>query len=66
MVNIRMRQDKLAVWLGDASQGEAVVAIGRMLRERLGLPDSTGLGFTVHTEEKAMTRPGPGKVKYTA
>ena len=66
VVNIRMRTDKLAVWLGDASREEAVVAIGRMLRQRLELGTNTSLGFTVHTEEKSQTRPGPGKVKYSA
>ena len=66
VVNIRMRTDKLAVWLGDASQEESVTAIGRMLRQRLELDTKTSLSFTVHSEEKTQTRPGPGKVKYTA
>ena len=30
------------------------------------LNTNTSLGFTVHSEEKTQTRPGPGKVKYTA
>lgn len=66
VVNIRMRTDKLAVWLGDGSQEEAVRSIGRMLRQRLELSSNTSLGFTIHSEEKTQTRPGPGKVKYTA
>ena len=56
----------MAVWLGDASEEEAVTAIGRMLRQRLELSEHTSLCFTVHSDEKTQTRPGPGKVKYTA
>ena len=57
VVNIRARADKLAVWLADASQSEAIVAIGKMLKERLGLDTVTTMGFNVHQEEKSMTRP---------
>lgn len=57
VVNIRARADKLAVWLADASQSESIVAIGKMLKERLGLDTVTTMGFNVHQEEKSMTRP---------
>ena len=43
-MNIRARADKLAVWLADASQSESIVAIGKMLKERLGLDTVTTMG----------------------
>jgi len=57
VVNVRMRTDKLAVWLSDASQPESIMDIGKQLKERLDLDTTTTIGFNVHQDEKTMTRP---------
>ena len=60
-MNIRARADKLAVWLADSSEPEAVIRIGKMVKERLGLPEAHTIIFNVHKEEK--NRPGGNKNK---
>jgi len=64
VVNVRMRTDKLAVWLADASHGESIMRIGRMLKERLGMDSTSTIGFSVHNEEKSQMRPGQSKQRY--
>ena len=48
VVNVRSKGDKLAVWLADSSEPEAVVRIGKMVKERLGLPEAHTIIFNVH------------------
>jgi len=62
VINIRMKADKLAVWLADASQSESVLKIGKMLKERLGI--SSSIGFNVHNEEKSMIRSNNSKQRF--
>jgi len=64
VVNVRMRTDKLAVWLADASHGESIMRIGRMLKERLGMDSTNTIGFSVHNEEKSQMRPGQSKQRF--
>ena len=52
VVNVRQRNDKIAVWLADASHHESILRIGKMLKQRLGLDPNTTIGFNVHHEEK--------------
>jgi len=61
VVNVRSKGDKLAVWLADSSEPEAVIRIGKMVKERLGLPEAHTIIFNVHKEEK--NRPGGNKNK---
>jgi len=56
VVNVRSKGDKLAIWLGDASQPDSLVRIGKMIKERLGIEPETQIGFNIHHDEKA--RPG--------
>jgi len=58
VVNVRPKGDKLAVWLADAGQEEAVVNIGRLVKKRLALPS---IGFIVHEEEKNRSGLAVGK-----
>ena len=61
VVNMRMKMDKIAIWLADASQSESIMAIGRTLKEKLvNLDITTTIGFNVHQDEKAMSRPNFG------
>jgi len=57
VVNIRMKMDKIAIWLADASQSDSIMAIGKLLKERLDLDPTTTIGFNVHQDEKTMSRP---------
>jgi len=56
VVNIRAKGDKLAVWLADSAQADAVLKIGKMVKEKLGLEASQTIGFNIHNEERV--RPG--------
>merc|ERR1711915_824791 len=56
VVNIRAKGDKLAVWLADAAQADAVLKIGKMVKDKLGLEASQTIGFNIHNEERV--RPG--------
>jgi len=61
VVNMRMKMDKIAIWLADASQSESIMAIGKTLKEKLVILDvTTTIGFNVHQDEKAMSRPNFG------
>jgi len=62
VINIRMKADKLAIWLADASLSESVLKIGKMLKERLGI--SSSIGFNVHNEEKSMIRSNNSKQRF--
>jgi len=60
VVNLRGKGDKLAVWLSDCTDSEAVLNIGKMVKERLGIPENKSIVFNVHKEEKTAPR-GSGK-----
>ena len=51
VVNVRAKGDKLAVWLTDA-QSDAVLKIGKIIKERLGIDPEQTIGFNIHNEEK--------------
>jgi len=56
VVNVRSKGDKLAVWVTDSANNEAVMKIGKMVKERLEIPENQTIVFNVHKEEKS--RPG--------
>jgi len=66
VVNIKSRADKLAVWLSDSKDFNGVMAIGKLIKKRLGLGDLTKIVFSVHSEDKKKMRNGsgssPGKI----
>ncbi|CAH1369158.1 hypothetical protein MTP99_010634 [Tenebrio molitor] len=55
VVNIRGKGDKIGVWTSDANKGNAVLEIGKKLKERLHIPPRTVLGYQVHkdTQDKS-------------
>jgi len=61
VVNMRNKGDKLAVWLADANNSESITRIGKMIKERLGIPAEQTISFSIHAEEKA--RPGSSSKK---
>jgi len=48
VVNVRNKGDKIAMWLCDAKQGDAIIKIGQKLKERLGIDAKVTLGFEAH------------------
>ncbi|XP_041827471.1 eukaryotic translation initiation factor 4eb isoform X2 [Melanotaenia boesemani] len=50
VVNIRNKGDKIAVWTSDFENREAVTHIGRVYKERLGLPMKMTIGYQSHTD----------------
>ncbi|XP_011504635.1 PREDICTED: eukaryotic translation initiation factor 4E-like isoform X2 [Ceratosolen solmsi marchali] len=56
VVNIRMKQDKIAVWTANASNQSSVMEIGRKLKERLRIPPSIIIGYQAHKDNK--NKPG--------
>jgi len=56
VVNIRPKVDKISIWLSESSenQKEAIMSIGRCLKNRLQLSDQEQISFEVHKD--SMTR----------
>ncbi|XP_015825977.2 eukaryotic translation initiation factor 4eb isoform X2 [Nothobranchius furzeri] len=50
VVNVRNKGDKIAVWTSDFENREAVTHIGRVYKERLGLPLKMTIGYQSHTD----------------
>jgi len=64
VVSIRGKGDKIGVWLGNAKMASSIMAIGKALKERMGLGSDNLLGFEVH--EDTMHKSGStAKNRYT-
>ncbi|XP_076733997.1 eukaryotic translation initiation factor 4eb isoform X1 [Maylandia zebra] len=50
VVNVRTKGDKIAVWTSDYENREAVTHIGRVYKERLGLPVKMTIGYQSHAD----------------
>jgi len=50
VVSVRNKGDKIGLWLGDSSQGESIMTIGRKTKDRLGIEKKTTLGFEAHQD----------------
>ncbi len=37
VVSVRTKGDKIGMWLGDSSKGDAILTIGKKVKERLGI-----------------------------
>jgi len=60
VVNVRPKQNRIAMWTKTASNEAAQVAIGKQLKEIFGIPDHMRIGYLVHAdamrERKAKDR----------
>ncbi|XP_048764597.1 eukaryotic translation initiation factor 4E-like isoform X2 [Ostrea edulis] len=56
VVNIRNKGDKLSLWTKEASRPDAILKIGKKLKERLSIPPKIQIGFQAHTD--TMTKTG--------
>ncbi|XP_033226487.1 eukaryotic translation initiation factor 4E-like [Belonocnema kinseyi] len=54
VVNVRPRQDKLALWTANATNSTSIMEIGRKLKERLGISKMM-LGYQIHNDTKDRT-----------
>jgi len=51
VINIRAKTHKLAMWLKDANNMNAVMQIGRLIKSRLNLRER--IHFTIHSDREA-------------
>ncbi|XP_036818878.1 eukaryotic translation initiation factor 4E isoform X2 [Oncorhynchus mykiss] len=50
VVNIRSKGDKIAIWTADFDNREAITHIGRVYKERLGIPMKMTIGYQSHSD----------------
>lgn len=50
VVNVRTKGDKIAIWTADYENREAVTHIGRVYKERLGVPMNMTIGYQSHAD----------------
>ncbi|XP_028815662.1 eukaryotic translation initiation factor 4E-1A isoform X2 [Denticeps clupeoides] len=48
VVNIRPKGDKISIWTSDSENKEAVTHVGRVYKDRLGIPSS--IGYQLHAD----------------
>jgi len=63
VVNIRNKGDKIAIWMATANRGDAILDVGRRIKQRLGI-HKVDIVFECHqdTQNKLGSR---GKASYT-
>ncbi|XP_056137636.1 eukaryotic translation initiation factor 4E-1A [Lampris incognitus] len=50
VVNVRAKGDKIAIWTTDYENREAITHIGRVYKERLGVPPKVIIGYQSHAD----------------
>ncbi|XP_012514931.1 PREDICTED: eukaryotic translation initiation factor 4E type 1B [Propithecus coquereli] len=55
VISIRAKGDKIAVWTREAENQAAVLHIGRVYKERLGLSAKTVIGYQAHADTAAKS-----------
>ncbi|XP_055033439.1 eukaryotic translation initiation factor 4E-1A isoform X2 [Misgurnus anguillicaudatus] len=50
VVNVRTKGDKISIWTTDYENKDAVVHIGRVYKERLGVPAKVIIGYQSHAD----------------
>uniref|UniRef100_A0A8C6QTI6 Uncharacterized protein n=1 Tax=Nannospalax galili TaxID=1026970 RepID=A0A8C6QTI6_NANGA len=50
VVNVRAKDNKIAIWTTECENREAVTHIGRVYKERLGLPPKLVIGYQSHAD----------------
>ena len=63
VVNVRPKNNRIAVWTKSASNEAAQISIGRQLKEIFGMPEQSKLGYLVHSDAKRADR--KAKDRYT-
>ncbi len=63
VVSVRNRGNKIGIWLSDASRGDSVLEVGKVIRERLGIDPGLTLLFEAHEDTMRM-RGSAAKSRY--
>ncbi|XP_039975968.1 eukaryotic translation initiation factor 4E-1A-like isoform X4 [Xiphias gladius] len=50
VINVRAKGDKIAIWTTDYENKEAITHIGRVYKERLGVPPKVIIGYQSHAD----------------
>eukprot|EP00095_Tigriopus_kingsejongensis_P001720 maker-scaffold539_size142544-snap-gene-0.21 protein:Tk01720 transcript:maker-scaffold539_size142544-snap-gene-0.21-mRNA-1 annotation:"eukaryotic translation initiation factor 4e" len=50
VVSVRGKGDKIGMWMGDASKGESIRSVGKQVKDRLSIDNTTTLGFEAHQD----------------
>ncbi|XP_030224168.1 eukaryotic translation initiation factor 4E-1A isoform X2 [Gadus morhua] len=50
VINVRAKGDKIAIWTRDYENKEAITHIGRVYKERLGVPQKVIIGYQSHAD----------------
>uniref|UniRef100_A0A3Q2C8N6 Eukaryotic translation initiation factor 4ea n=1 Tax=Cyprinodon variegatus TaxID=28743 RepID=A0A3Q2C8N6_CYPVA len=50
VINVRAKGDKIAIWTTDFENKEAITHIGRVYKERLGVPPKVIIGYQSHAD----------------
>ncbi|XP_023619684.1 eukaryotic translation initiation factor 4E isoform X2 [Myotis lucifugus] len=50
VVNVRAKGDKIAIWTTECENRDAITHIGRVYKERLGLPPKIVIGYQSHAD----------------
>ncbi|XP_057706306.1 eukaryotic translation initiation factor 4E-1A-like isoform X2 [Corythoichthys intestinalis] len=50
VINVRAKGDKIAIWTTDYENKEAITHIGRVYKERLGVPPIVVIGYQSHAD----------------
>ena len=53
VVNIRGKGDKLSIWTADGTKKDAVMNIGRKIKERLGIPPKVTIAYQSHDDQQS-------------
>ncbi|GFY16392.1 eukaryotic translation initiation factor 4E [Trichonephila clavipes] len=64
VVQIRNKGDKLAVWTADVKHYDAIMKIGRTIKERLNLHPRNTIGYEAHADTQIKTG-SAAKCRYT-
>jgi translation initiation factor 4E len=63
VVNVRPKNNRIAVWTKTASNEAAQISIGKQLKEIFGMPENARLGYLVHADAKRADK--RAKDRYT-
>ncbi|KAK9518385.1 hypothetical protein VZT92_023693 [Zoarces viviparus] len=50
VINVRAKGDKIAIWTTDYENQDAITHIGRVYKERLGVPPKVIIGYQSHAD----------------
>lgn len=55
VVSVRPKGDKIGIWCADQRNAEAIISIGKKIKERLKIDPKTTVGFEAHNDTKTKS-----------